>query len=377
MLDIQYILSTFLLLFSGALVFWMAAGFSMLECGLVRAANAVDILKKNVGLYCVSAIFFAFGGYSIMYGDFTGIGHSSAADLLFQMVFVATAASIVSGTIAERARFWPFMIVVAVLSILIYPIQGAWTWGGGWLSEIGFSDFAGSTIVHSVGGWAALAGAILLGARRGRYNSDGTLNTWEFEPSNLTAATIGTFILWLGWFGFNGGSQLAMASKNDVDAIANVFANTHIAAVAGSLAALALSVIKVSHKKGRGLFFDNKEVSLPFMLNGALAGLVAITAGPDYPSLELAVLIGAIGGVVMFIATPLFDKVRVDDPVGALSVHLVPGIWGTLAVGIFKEDVSFLSQLQGVGAIGGFVFVSSFIIWFILKKTMGINSEEQ
>ena len=278
MLDIQYILSTFLLLFSGALVFWMAAGFSMLECGLVRAANAVDILKKNVGLYCVSAIFFAFGGYNIMYGNFTGIGHSSAADLLFQMVFVATAASIISGTIAERAKFWPFMIVVAVLSILIYPIQGAWTWGGGWLSEIGFSDFAGSTIVHSVGGWAALAGAILLGARKGRYNDDGTINTWQFVPSNLTAATIGTFILWLGWFGFNGGSQLAMASKTDVDAIANVFANTHIAAVAGSLAALALS------------FFINKEVSLPFMLNGALAGLVAITAGPDYPSLELAVL---------------------------------------------------------------------------------------
>ena len=363
MLDIQYILSTFLLLFSGALVFWMAAGFSMLECGLVRAANAVDILKKNVGLYCVSAIFFAFGGYSIMYGDFTGIGHSSAADLLFQMVFVATAASIISGTIAERAKFWPFMIVVAVLSILIYPIQGAWTWGGGWLSEIGFSDFAGSTIVHSVGGWAALAGAILLGARKGRYNADGTLNTWQFEPSNLTAATIGTFILWLGWFGFNGGSQLAMASKDDVDAIANVFANTHIAAVAGSLAALALS------------FFINKEVSLPFMLNGALAGLVAITAGPDYPSLELAVLIGAIGGVIMFFATPLFDKIRVDDPVGALSVHLVPGVWGTLAVGIFKEDVSLLSQLQGVAAIGGFVFVTSFILWFILKKTIGINSE--
>tara|TARA_R110002020_G_scaffold109591_2_gene253523 strand:- start:2422 stop:3516 length:1095 start_codon:yes stop_codon:yes gene_type:complete len=364
MLDIQYILSTFLLLFSGALVFWMAAGFSMLECGLVRASKAVEILKKNVGLYCVSAIFFAFGGYSIMYGDFTGIGHSSAADILFQMVFVATAASIISGTIAERAKFWPFMIVVAVLSILIYPIQGAWTWGGGFLSEMGFSDFAGSTIVHSVGGWAALAGAILLGSRRGRYTDDGSVNTWEFQPSNLTAATIGTFILWLGWFGFNGGSQLAMATKADIDAIANVFANTHIAAVAGSLMALALSSV------------INKNINLPMMLNGALAGLVAITAGPDYPSLELAVLIGAIGGAFMFIATPLFDRVRVDDPVGALSVHLVPGVWGTLAVGIFKPEVSVLVQLQGIGIIGAFVFASSFIVWFILKKIMGINSEQ-
>jgi Amt family ammonium transporter len=365
MLDIQYILSTFLLLFSAALVFWMAAGFSMLECGLVRAANAIDILKKNVGLYCVSAIFFAFGGYSIMYGNFEGIGHSSAADLLFQMVFVATAASIISGTIAERAKFWPFMVLVALLSLVIYPIQGAWTWGGGWLSEMGFSDFAGSTIVHSVGGWAALAGAILLGSRKGRYNSDGTVNSTIFEPSNLTAATIGTFILWLGWFGFNGGSQLAMASKADIDAIAAVFANTHIAAVAGSLAALALS------------FFINKEVNLLFMLNGALAGLVAITAGPDYPSLELAVLIGAIGGVIMFGFIPLFDRLRVDDPVGALSVHLVPGIWGTLAVGIFKPDGSVIAQLQGIGIIGAFVFVSSFVIWFILKKTIGINSEEK
>lgn len=364
MLEIQYILNTFLLLFSGVLVFWMAAGFSMLECGLVRASKAASILKKNVGLYCVSAIFFAFGGYSIMYGDFTGIGHSSAADMFFQLVFVATAASIISGTIAERAKFWPFMIVVAVLSLIIYPIQGSWTWGGGFLSELGFSDFAGSTIVHSVGGWAALAGAILLGSRRGRYNDDNSVNTWEFQPSNLTAATIGTFILWLGWFGFNGGSQLAMATKTDIDAIANVFANTHIAAVAGSLIALLLSSV------------INKSIKLPMMLNGALAGLVAITAGPDYPSLELAVLIGAIGGAIMFMATPLFDRLRVDDPVGALSVHLVPGVWGTLAVGIFKPDGSVLAQLQGIGIIGAFVFTSSFVIWFILKKTIGINSEQ-
>ena len=364
MLDVQYILSTFLLCISGALVFWMAAGFSMLECGLVRASKAASILKKNVGLYCVSAIFFAFGGYSIMYGDFTGIGHSSAADMFFQLVFVATAASIISGTIAERAKFWPFMVVVAVLSLIIYPIQGSWTWGGVFLSELGFSDFAGSTIVHSVGGWAALAGAILLGSRRGRYNDDNSVNTWDFQPSNLTAATIGTFILWLGWFGFNGGSQLAMATKTDIDAIANVFANTHIAAVAGSLMALFLSsMIK-------------KSINLPMMLNGALAGLVAITAGPDYPSLGLAVLIGAIGGIIMFFSVPLFDRVRVDDPVGALSVHLMPGIWGTLAVGVFKAEASVLTQIQGVGVIGAFVFITSFIVWYIMKKVVGINSEE-
>jgi len=364
MIDIQYILSTFLLCISGALVFFMAAGFSMLECGLVRAHKAAEILKKNVGLYCVSCLTFLFFGYGVMYGDFTGVGHASSADFFFQVVFVATAASIISGTIAERAKFWPFMIFVAFLSLLIYPIQGSWTWGGGWLSDLGFSDFAGSTIVHSVGGWAALAGAILLGARRGRYEDDGTINTTDFQPSNLTAATIGTFILWLGWFGFNGGSQLAMATKVDVDAIANVFANTHIAAVAGSLMALVLSSIV------------HKEVNLPMMLNGALAGLVAITAGPDYPSMELAVLIGTIGGVVMFFATPLFDKVKVDDPVGTLSVHLVPGIWGTLAVGIFKPEATVLAQLQGVGIIGAFVFASSFIVWFILKKIMGINSEQ-
>jgi Amt family ammonium transporter len=256
------------------------------------------------------------------------------------------------------------MLFVAVLSLIIYPIQGSWTWGGGFLSELGFSDFAGSTIVHSVGGWAALAGAILLGARRGRYTDDGRVNTWEFAPSNMTAATIGTFILWLGWFGFNGGSQLAMATKTDIDAISNVFANTHIAAVAGAIAAMLLSQ------------FINKRVSLPFMLNGALAGLVAITAGPDYPTMELSVLIGAIGGLIMFFVTPLFDKVRVDDPVGALSVHLVPGIWGTLAVGIFKPDASVLAQLQGIGIIGAFVFASSFIVWYVMKKVVGINSEE-
>ena len=365
MADIQYILSTFLLLISGALVFWMAAGFSMLECGLVRAHKGVEILKKNVGLYSLSCLAFLVFGYNLMYGPMADGDHAGTANFFFQVVFVATAASIISGTIAERMKFWPFLCFVGVLSLLIYPIQGGWTWGGGFLSEWGFSDFAGSTIVHSVGGWAALAGAILVGARRGRYNKDGSVNTEDFQPSNLTAATIGTFILWLGWFGFNGGSQLAMATKTDINAIANVFANTHIAAVAGSIIAMFLSSI-VSGK-----------VSLPMMLNGALAGLVSITAGPDYPTMETSVLIGAVGGTIMFFAVSFFDRLRVDDPVGALSVHLVPGIWGTLAVGIFKEGASLLTQLQGVGIIGGFVFTSSFVVWYILKKIVGLRSEDE
>ena len=364
MTEIQYILNSFLLLISGALVFWMAAGFSMLECGLVRAHKGVEILKKNVGLYSLSCLAFLVFGYSLMYGPIADGDHAGTANFFFQVVFVATAASIISGTIAERMKFWPFLCFVGVLSLFIYPLQGAWTWGGGFLSQWGFSDFAGSTIVHSVGGWAALAGAILVGSRKGRYNQDGSVNTKDFQPSNLTAATIGTFILWLGWFGFNGGSQLAMASKTDINAIANVFANTHIAAVAGSIIAMVLSSV-----------VDGK-VSLPMMLNGALAGLVSITAGPDYPTMETSVLIGAIGGVIMFFAVSFFDKIRVDDPVGALSVHLVPGIWGTLAVGIFKSGASLLTQLQGIGIIGAFVFGASFITWYILKKAVGIRESE-
>ena len=365
MLEIQYILSTFLLCISGALVFFMAAGFSMLECGLVRVSKATEILKKNIGLYSVSCLAFLGYGYYLMYGSVETTTVSGPANFFFQVVFVATAASIISGTIAERAKFWPFMFFVTVLALFIYPIQGSWTWGGGWLSELGFADFAGSTIVHSVGGFAALAGVLLLGPRTGRYKADGSLNKRDFQPSNLTAATIGTFILWLGWFGFNGGSQLAMASQSDVDAIANVFANTHIAAVGGVLATLLLCE------------FINKTINLPMLLNGALAGLVAITAGPDYPTMELATLIGAIGGAIMFFFVPLWDKFKIDDPVGALSVHLVPGVWGTIAVGIFKDGASVVTQVQGVLAIGAFVFVTSIIVWFILKKTIGIRSEEK
>ena len=359
MTDIQYILNTFLLLMSGALVFWMAAGFSMLEAGLVRTKNTTAILTKNICLYSLSCLAFFAIGYQVMYGAISDGDHSGASDFFFQVVFVATAASIISGVIAERMKFWSFMIFVAVLSAIIYPLQGNWTWGGGFLSEWGFSDFAGSTIVHSVGGWAALAGVLLLGASTGKYGKDGKVNL--IPPSNLPLATLGTFILWLGWFGFNGGSQLAMATREDVNAISAVFANTNIAAAAGAITAAILTQ------------YLYKKIDLTMILNGALAGLVSITAGPDYPTMGLAIVIGTIGAGLAVLAIPMFDKVKIDDPVGALSVHLIAGIWGTLAVGIFKPDVSFVSQLIGVGIIGAFVFWVSFISWYIIKRVIGLR----
>ena len=363
--EVQYILNTFLLLMSGVLVFFMAAGFSMLEAGLVRTKNTTAILTKNICLYSLSCLAFFAIGYQIMYGQMTDGDHSGASDFFFQVVFVATAASIISGVIAERMRFWSFMVFIIALSAIIYPLQGAWTWGGGFLSEMGFSDFAGSTIVHSVGGWAALAGVILLGARTGKYGKDGKVN--PIPPSNLPLATLGTFILWLGWFGFNGGSQLAMATKNDINAISAVFANTNIAAAAGAMTAAVFTQ----------LFY--KKVDLTMVLNGALAGLVSITAGPDYPTMGLAIIIGMIGSGLAVIAIPLFDKVKIDDPVGALSVHLVAGVWGTLAVGIFKPEVSLLTQLWGVGIIGAFVFAASFAVWYGIKLIVGlrVSAEEE
>ena len=358
MTDIQYILNTFLLLMSGALVFWMAAGFSMLEAGLVRTKNTTAILTKNICLYSLSCLAFFAIGYQVMYGAISNGDHSGLSDFFFQVVFVATAASIISGTIAERMKFWPFMVFVAILAGVIYPIQGSWTWGGGFLSEMGFSDFAGSTIVHSVGGWAALAGVLLLGARTGKYKEDGTVN--YIPPSNLPLATLGTFVLWFGWFGFNGGSQLAMGTKEDVNAIANVILNTNMAACAGAvLAAIATQLLY-------------KKVDLTMVLNGALAGLVSITAGPDYPTMTTAVLIGAIGSSLCLIAIPLLDKVKIDDPVGALSVHLIAGVWGTLAVGIFGE-ASLLTQLQGILVIGGFTFISSLVVWKVIQLVMGLR----
>ena len=376
--EMKYVLDSFWLLISGCLVMWMAAGFAMLEAGLVRTKNTTAILTKNIALYALACVAYYYVGYNIMYGNgnsFIGSGvmmsgtsaegHSLISDFFFQVVFVATAASIVSGTVAERIKFWPFMGFILVLTALIYPIQGHWSWGGTSLGGIldGFSDFAGSTIVHSVGGWAGLAGVLLLGARKGKFSSDGTIN--PIPGSNLPLATLGTFILWLGWFGFNGGSQLALGSKEDVDAISAVIANTNIAACAGALAAMILTQI----------FY--KRVDLTMVLNGALSGLVAITAGPNYPSMNLAILIGAIGGLLVVYAIPMFDKFKIDDPVGALSVHLVSGIWGTLAVGIFNPDVDLFAQIKGIVIIGSFTFFSSLLVWALLKYSVGIRISDE
>jgi Amt family ammonium transporter len=376
--EMKYVLDTIWLLISGALVMWMAAGFAMLEAGMVRSKSVTAILTKNITLYALACLAYYVIGYNLMYGtgnSFMGSGlllegtsadgHSLMSDFFFQVVFVATAASIVSGTVAERIKYWPFMVFTLVLTALIYPIQGHWTWGGTSLGGMidGFSDFAGSTIVHSVGGWAALAGAILLGARRGKYDSQGRVV--PIPASNLPLATLGTFILWFGWFGFNGGSQLALGSKSDADAISAVLVNTNMAACAGAIVALILTQVMY------------KKIDLTMVLNGALSGLVAITAGPDYPGPGLAVIIGAVGGVLVVFAVPFFDKLKIDDPVGALSVHLVNGIWGTLAVGIFKEDASFMTQLTGVIVIGAFTFIASFVTWYAIKATMGLRVSEE
>ncbi|RCK39451.1 ammonium transporter [Thalassospira xiamenensis] len=382
--ETQYILNTFSFLFSGALVMWMAAGFAMLESGLVRTKNVSTILFKNIALFAVAGIMYYLIGYNLMYMDVSGWigslslwsaddaaalggdfsdGYSATSDWFFQMVFVATAASIVSGTVAERIKLWPFMIFVVVLTGIMYPITGSWTWGGGWLSEMGFADFAGSTIVHSVGGWAALTGAIILGARKGKYGADGSVH--PMPGSNLPLATLGTFVLWLGWFGFNGGSKLAMGSAADVIAIANIYGNTSMAAAGGVVAAAILTQILY------------KKVDLTMALNGALAGLVSITAGPDTPTIGSAIIIGAIGGILVVVAVPLLDKLKIDDVVGAVSVHLVCGIWGTMAVPFTNDGASFGVQLTGVVAMGAFTIVASAIVWLILKFTVGIRLSEE
>ncbi|WP_320035200.1 ammonium transporter [Halarcobacter sp.] len=377
--DLKYILDGFLFVFSGVLVMWMAAGFAMLESGLTRTKNNATVLTKNIALFAISCIMYYFIGYNLMYGDgsaFMGsfstismesaadASYPAAADFFFQVMFVATAASVISGTIAERMKLWPFLIFVVVLSGVIYPIQGHWTWGGTELGGLiaGFSDFAGSTIVHSVGGWAALAGVLILGARKGKYTKDGKVR--PIPGSNLTLATLGTFILWMGWFGFNGGSQLALGSKADIDGIALVVADTNMAAAAGAVMAALLTQLLY------------KKVDLTMVLNGALAGLVSCTAGPDLGML-VAFIEGLVGGALVVFAVPFFDKLKIDDPVGALSVHLVAGIWGTIAVGIFNPDVTILAQIKGVVVIGAFVFIVSFIVWKILDVIMGLRVDEE
>ena len=382
--ETQFIFNTLSFLMHGFLVMWMAAGFAMLEAGLVRKRSVGTQLLKNIALFSAAGIMFYLVGYNLMYdgvdggwlgsfslwgaddsaiegGDFSA-GYAAASDWFFQMVFVATAASIVSGTLAERVRVWPFLLFVVVLTGFLYPITGAWQWGGGWLSELGFSDFAGSTLVHSVGGWAALAGALLLGARRGKYGPQGQVN--PMLGSSLPLATLGTFILWLGWFGFNGGSQLAMGTGADAVAIATIYVNTNLAAAGGVLAAMVLSEIVY------------KKIDLTFVLNGAIAGLVSITAEPLAPSPGLAILIGAVGGVIVVLAVPLLDKLRIDDVVGAIPAHLFAGVWGTLAVPLSNADTGFGTQLIGIVAIGAFTLVASLLVWSILKATVGIRIGE-
>jgi Amt family ammonium transporter len=379
-----YIFTTLLFLMAGFLVFFMAAGFAMLEAGLVRSKNVAMQLTKNIALFSIAAIMYWLVGFNTMYpGDFNGffaiggqtvldpVGVAAAdaaldyasvgSDFFFQLVFVAATASIVSGAVAERIKLWPFLAFVVVLTGLMYPISGSWQWGGGWLSEMGFSDFAGSTVVHSVGGWAALAGVIVLGPRIGKYK-DGRVN--PIPGSNLALATLGTFILWLGWFGFNGGSQLAMGPVGDVSDVSRIFANTNMAAAAGSVTALILTQVLY------------KKVDLTMVLNGALAGLVSITAEPLAPTLFGALWIGAVGGVIVVFAIPFLDKLKIDDVVGAIPVHLFAGIWGTIAV-IFYSEASLMTQLTGIVAYGVFTFVASLILWFILKATVGIRVSEE
>ena len=390
-----FILNSFLFLVAGFLVMWMAAGFAMLEAGLVRSKNVTMQLTKNIALFAIAAIMYYIIGYNLMYplGNWSvgtdetggyigaigravmeavGIGADDADDLsyattgsdyFFQLMFCATTASIVSGALAERIKLWPFLIFVAVLTAVIYPIQASWKWGGGFLdSQWGFLDFAGSTVVHSVGGWAALAGAILLGARKGKYR-DGQVV--PILGSNMPLATLGTFILWLGWFGFNGGSQLAMGSVGDVADVSRIFANTNAGAAGGAVAALILTQIMF------------KKVDLTMVLNGALAGLVSIIAEPLTPGLGEATLIGAVGGVIVVFAVPFLDKLKIDDVVGAIPVHLFAGIWGTIAVLFTNSDATGSGQIVPIIIVGVFVFAVSFVVWGILKATMGIRVSEE
>ena len=387
--ELQFVFNTFSFLIWGALIMWMCAGFTMLESGSVRTKNASVICLKNIGIYSIAGLMYYFIGYNLMYTDVSGWigsftllygpsadelallsgdeeakaavienGYSVMSDWFFQMVFVATTASIISGTMAERVRLWSFFLFTVFLTALIYPIVGAWTWGGGWLNEMGFQDFAGSTIVHSTGGWAALAGALVVGPRLGKFRSDGSVKSTP--PSNVPIVTLGVFILWLGWFGFNGGSQLALGGAADAVAMSNVLVNTNLAAAAGVMAAISVS---------RPLL---GRIDLLAGLNGAIAGLVSITAGPDIVAHYWAVFIGLVGGVICVFGMKLLETWKVDDVVGAIPAHLFAGVWGTLAVCIAAGgDIKV--QLTGVLAVGAFVFLGSFIVWYAIEKTIGVR----
>ncbi len=389
--QLAYALDTFYFLVSGALVMWMAAGFAMLEAGLVRSKSVTEILTKNIALFAIACIMYLVVGYNIMYPGDAGAGgfmpiinfflgadneasavlaggegapyYSNMADFFFQVVFVATAMSVVSGAVAERMKLWSFLLFAVVFTAFIYPVEGFWKWGGGWLDAKGFLDFAGSGIVHMAGASAALAGVLLLGPRKGKYQPDGTIK--PIPGSNLPLATLGTFILWLGWFGFNGGSELKISDVGEANAVAMVFVNTNMAAAGGTVAALLTARIMFG------------KADLTMVLNGALAGLVAITAEPLTPTPGVATLIGAIGGVLVVFSIITLDKLKIDDPVGAISVHGVVGVWGLLAVTLTNPEATLGAQLLGIVAIFGWVFVTSLVVWYILKVTMGIRVSEE
>lgn len=384
--DSVFIFNSLLFLIGGFMVFWMAAGFAMLEAGLVRSKNVAMQLTKNMSLFAVAATLYYLFGYNLMYplGNWAIGGVVSASwgvavlepvgvlrdqvadyayatvgsDFFFQLMFCATTASIVSGALAERIKLWPFLAFTVVLAGVLYPLQASWKWGGGFLDEAGFLDFAGSSVVHSVGGWAALAGAMVLGPRIGKYNGDKVM---ELPWSDLSLAALGTFILWLGWFGFNGASQLAMGTVGDIADISRIFANTNAAAAGGVLSGLIMT---------QWLYGKS---TLNAVLNGALGGLVAITAEPLFPSLGLATLIGVVGGALVVLTTPLLDKFKIDDVVGAIPVHLVCGVWGTIAVVFSNPDASILMQLYGIGVIAVFSFTASYFVWWLLELLMGLR----
>ena len=389
LIELSYALDTFYFLISGAFVMWMAAGFAMLEAGLVRAKNTTEILTKNVALFAIACTMFMLCGYNLMYpvdavnSVWPGISfligedhsatdvlasngetyYSSMADFFFQVVFVATAMSIVSGAVAERMKLWAFLAFAVVMTGFIYPIQGYWKWGGGFLDQMGFLDFAGSGVVHLCGATAALAGVILLGARNGKYGLNGEIH--PIPGCNMPLATLGMFILWMGWFGFNGGSELKISDIGEANSVALIFVNTNAAAAGGVISALF-----TAH-----LLFGKADLTMT--LNGALAGLVAITAEPLTPTPLLATIIGAIGGILVVFAVISLDKMKIDDPVGAISVHGVVGIWGLLAVCLSNDGASLTTQLIGIGTIFAFVFIASMITWFIIKLVMGIRVSDE
>lgn len=380
LVQLAYAVDTFYFLVMGVLVMFMAPGFAMLEAGMVRSKNTSEILTKNVALFSIASIMYLVVGYNIMYGgDGLLLGaentvdevlasggdtyYSARSDFFFQVVFVATAMSIISGAVAERMKLWAFLLFAVVMTGFIYPMQGSWSWGGGFLSDAGFVDFAGSGIVHMCGAAAALAGVLLLGPRSGKYGPNGEIN--PIQGSNMPLATLGMFILWFGWFGFNGGSELKLSNIDEANAVAQVFVNTNMAAAGGLVAALVLATI----------IFGKADLTMA--LNGALAGLVSITAEPLSGTNLESMLIGAVGGIIVVLSIVGLDKIKIDDPVGAISVHGTCGIWGLMAVLITSDDATLTGQLTGLGAILGFTFVAALVVWFVIKLVMGIRLSEE